>query len=104
MTVKDGLESEMKIIIPDLFDGRERRGAMAKPLLDKLGEGGGMEGGESTDTARNVLSRSQDLVQTLSQQMRQAGLQTPFSHSHPTWHLTSPPPKPSPRGEFLPSR
>ena len=77
-------------------------GAMAKPLLDKLGKGGGMEGGESTDTARNVLSRSQDLVQTLSQQMRQAGLRTPFSHSHPTWHLTSLPQNPRPETNFFP--
>jgi len=42
-------------------------GAMAKPLLDKLGGGRrGGRGGEYTDRVKNVLCGSQDLVQTPS--------------------------------------
>ena len=41
--------------------------AMTKPLLDKPGGGRGERGnGKDTDTVRNVLSGSQDLVQTPS--------------------------------------
>jgi hypothetical protein len=39
---------------------------MTKPLLDKLGGGRGVGGGKNTDTVRNVLCGSQDLVQTPS--------------------------------------
>ena len=44
-----------------------------------------MGGRESTDTVKNVLCGSQDLPNSLSQQMRRPGHRTPFNHSHPTW-------------------
>lgn len=45
---------KMKIIIPNLFDERERRGVVAKLLLDKLG-GGARWREVNTDTMKNVL-------------------------------------------------
>ena len=41
MTVKDGLEPEMKIIIPNLFDGRERRGNDDEAAARQAGRGEG---------------------------------------------------------------
>ena len=57
----------MKIIIPNLFDGRERRGYCDEAAARQAGRReGGMGNGKDTDTARNVLYGSQDLVQTPS--------------------------------------
>ena len=61
-----------------------------------------MGGGEDTDTVKNVLCGSQDLSNSLSQQMRQPGHRTPFSHSHPTWRPISLSPKHLPPSSLLP--
>jgi hypothetical protein len=55
----------MKIIIPNLFDGRERRGCCGEAAARQAGRGKeGTEDRENTDRVKNVLCGSQDLVET----------------------------------------
>jgi len=89
VTVKDGLKLEMKIIIPNLFDGRERRGELwrGRCLTSQAGEGGNGRRGEHGHSEERVVRKSRLGPNSLSQQMHKAGPRTP-SQPQPL-HVTS---------------